>query len=60
MAKVSTQVQPFQNSREQLMAALAYIDLCVKWAVAQARAMGLIRKMSFVVFTFLMNRLTRC
>ncbi|MCB0010839.1 MAG: ATP-binding protein [Anaerolineales bacterium] len=41
MAKVSTQVQPFQNSREQLMAALAYIDLCVKWAVARARAHGL-------------------
>ena len=41
MARVSSQVQPYQNSREHLLAALAYIDLCVKWAVARARAHGL-------------------
>ena len=41
MARAKTKVQPYQDSREQLMAALAYIDLHVKWAVARARAHGL-------------------
>ena len=41
MAKAKIKVLPYQDSREQLMAALAYIDLHVKWAVARARAHGL-------------------
>jgi AAA+ superfamily predicted ATPase len=32
---------PFSNSHEQLLAALAYVDLRVRWAVLRARAHGL-------------------
>ena len=33
--------EPFADSRQQLLAAMAYIDLRVRWAVARARAQGL-------------------
>jgi AAA+ superfamily predicted ATPase len=33
--------QPFGSSHEQLLAALAYVDLRVRWAVLRARAHGL-------------------
>ena len=34
-------VEPFVDSRQQLLAGLAYVDLRVRWAVARARAHGL-------------------
>jgi hypothetical protein len=33
--------EPFADSRQQLLAAIAYIDLRLRWAVARARAHGL-------------------
>ena len=38
---VATQAKPFADSRQQLLAAIAYVDLRVRWAVARARAHGL-------------------
>jgi len=34
-------VEPFLDSRQQILAGLAYVDLRVRWAVARARAHGL-------------------
>ncbi len=39
--ETGTAVQPFADSRQQLLAGLAYVDLRVRWAVARARAHGL-------------------
>ncbi|MGD8584116.1 MAG: ATP-binding protein [Chloroflexota bacterium] len=39
--KAITQGGPFADSRQQLLAAIAYVDLRVRWAVARARAHGL-------------------
>ena len=39
--KVETAAEPFADSRQQLLAGLAYVDLRVRWAVARARAHGL-------------------
>ncbi|MGD2076890.1 MAG: ATP-binding protein [Chloroflexota bacterium] len=40
-SKATAQGEPFADSRQQLLAAIAYVDLRVRWAVARARAHGL-------------------
>jgi hypothetical protein len=40
-AAIGAPAEPFADSRQQLLAAMAYVDLRVRWAVARARAHGL-------------------
>ena len=37
----ATPAEPFGDSRQQLLAAIAYVDLRVRWAVDRARVHGL-------------------
>ena len=41
VAKVTADLEPFANCRQELLGGLAYVDLLVRFAVARARAYGL-------------------